>query len=328
MGYKEVIGQPYEHYQAIRFQGLKEILIAYPAVFLTDLLYGLMPGIGTFLLLSVAGARFAHVAINDHIITSNHFFLKNSLEYIKLQKKYIDYLRSLADFCISMGWDNEMKVFSGLSYMLEHGYLSYEKEFYISNSINEIAGCYGTAVVSGTGCCRHVNSLFSDLLTVLRYTTALYGVRIEEDISLLRDVEMKCKNFNDTNTSNISNSTTKGPNHLITLVTDKEHSCFYDLLNAAIFWVSDDLTVRNGDCSYKTEYEKDFNEPFLQTKQPLKLLPTSPHILDERLHDFYEVQTACIEHDKFFQDFYDRTRNIYGDIVDLREKLAKKIKYK
>ena len=88
-----------------------------------------------------------------------------TVEYRETFSLYQIYLEEIKKLCQKMGWDNEMKIFAGFSYLLAKGYLSFPKSFsfYDSNHYSTL-GLMGADVIEGRGCCRHVSSLLRDLL--------------------------------------------------------------------------------------------------------------------------------------------------------------------
>lgn len=328
---REWVGQPLDNYWKFHREKMKQGLETYEKSLIFIVFYMLnfsSPTAGLYLMPCLISALNAFTKCAVPFIVAKsllpnkrmiEFYLQNSLEGIKLEVEYIKFLKDLASFCIKMGWDNEMKVFSGITYMLENGYLSYSRRFVVTSNIdvlNENCILRGAAVISGTGECRHLNTFLFELLALLGYQVRPCTMRLEDAPSQLKTQELIRLEEEEGHVEN-----TKGSNHLVVMFQDKRHSYFLDLMHYSIYWVDQDYHVLNGKDTFNVKYDRNFNDLKLVSGRALKIIPTSETILDERLRDYYTVQDACIDLDGEFQTFYETHASTYENITKLRKKI-------
>ena len=61
--------------------------------------------------------------------------------------------------------NNPIEIYAMFTYLLDNGYLSKNKNFkYSTKNPNDIYNLLGTDVINGHGCCRHISSMFCDIL--------------------------------------------------------------------------------------------------------------------------------------------------------------------
>lgn len=61
--------------------------------------------------------------------------------------------------------NNPIEIYAMFTYLLDNGYLSKNKNFkYSTKNLNDIYNLLGTDVINGHGCCRHISSMFCDIL--------------------------------------------------------------------------------------------------------------------------------------------------------------------
>ena len=118
---KDWIGKSIKELSEFRRQNLCDYAGKLPSVLLAYILGILYPCKTTLFIELFFVIRC--MAVTDDIfyskINNMIFYSKNSLEGIKLGTSYFRLIKELASFCTIMGWYNEMKVFAGITYMLE-----------------------------------------------------------------------------------------------------------------------------------------------------------------------------------------------------------------
>lgn len=325
MSRKEFIGKSIDEYSDYkRIKAGKSIIASYKALLVC--MIGIAYPSKETMLLSLASALNVILKDTDTLYSkkdNNIFYIRNCLEGIKLEQRYINFLKDLASFCIKAGWDNEMKVFSGISYMLEKGYLSCEKQFIVSNDFDTIGETMifeGSSVILGAGVCRHLNTFLFELLAILGYNVRPYSMRVDNNLECLKCSELNADNY--------ESKSTKGNNHLVVIFSSENNSYGLDLMNNSIFMITNELKIKNGTEEFKVRYEKEFNSSKIVSKHPLKLMATSQVILDKRLKDYYDIQKSCVDLELKFQKFYEIHKTTYHEMRDLKMKIHSKIKFK
>lgn len=89
--------------------------------------------------------------------------------------EYNKFLLLVRDLMKSFKLNTSLENAIALSYLIHHGYLSYNKEFDNKETKNEIDARLGMTVVSGHGCCRNYSDMGYDVLRLLDfYVKKLY----------------------------------------------------------------------------------------------------------------------------------------------------------
>lgn len=82
----------------------------------------------------------------------------------ELEELYQKFLKNYCQFNNFFELDNPIQIQIMFSYLLEEGYLSYHKSFNFKNSSESFHWLEGTRVIEGQAVCRHISSMFKDIL--------------------------------------------------------------------------------------------------------------------------------------------------------------------
>ena len=267
------------------------------------------------------------------MVLNRRFYLENSKEYIAMQYSYRLVLEELLKLFEKMGWDNEMQLFSGYSYMLRNGFFSREHKFYYSDDADWCLDFLGSNVMLGEGNCKHINGMLTDLLGIKGKQVCNLAMFIKgnekfsflcEDLILELESEEAQEKLYGSETANEKQLqwARKNGNHLVTGYTDDEHSYIMDAMNNVFFQVDKNLNVSH--CGQQFDI---FYRSFLNHGVPMKLSdflkPSSPDLLDGRLIDYYSVLDMCPECTDIFEGFYQEHRELYDEVVVRRKVLMK-----
>ena len=84
-------------------------------------------------------------------------------------KEYNRYWLLERDFLKSLGLKTSIENAIALSYLIHHGYLSYNMKFSPKATDNEIKARYGMTILKGYGCCRNFSDMGKDIMKLLDY---------------------------------------------------------------------------------------------------------------------------------------------------------------
>lgn len=245
----------------------------------------------------------------------------NSKEYLEAYKSYLLVLDELSKLFENLDWDNEMKLFSGYSYLLKKGYLSVDCQFNYSRNISSCSGLWGSNILLGEGNCKHISSMLTDILKVNGYDAHNIGMLLDkEDIYYFNDIDFSYSEEDDIDLDNRNNYDFRKrlknrdvPNHLVTLFKDNDHSYIMDATNDTIYIVDSDLSVYQGKYQFKIfDYDK--------TKG---LIPTDVDLFTQRLGDYYDVLSSCFELTSEFEKFYFEHKDLYDEVIAKRKTLIR-----
>lgn len=279
--------------------------------------------------------------INFMYNSSNYYC--HSKEFQEAYDTYQIFLDEFKKLAQDLEWDNEMKVFSGYSYLFKQGYLSLPHEFYFSRSSDNVLQFLGSNVILGYGSCRHINSMLRDLLCNLGYSAYCFGINLDKDITYLNSLEVKKVDESLELVESTQNSSKlylllhsifrladkimkNETNHLVTLVEKEKDSYFMDALNNTLFFIDKRgrvfqresvFDIDNTKCSGKIlNYGKN-----LEVKKILK--ETDLEEVELLLADYYEVWNQLPDYRDTFSKFYLEHRELYEEIVEKRRVLKK-----
>lgn len=286
----------------------------------------------------VNGYMISALKQNISFITKFSSYYRNSKEYLELYEYYQIFLEELSKLVSDLGWDNEMKIFSGYTYLLKKGYLSSEHQFYFYNHWNEPKDLLGTDIMLGSGCCRNISSLLTDLLNINGYFACDVSMLLDKDIVTLSNLDLfKTDEINGLTGENDEIHLEKSIlfklvsfiinlrdfyNHRATLFVDDNHSYVMDALNDAIYGIDDDLKCFQGENIFDISYDAFANRgEKIKLKRVLK--PTSSLVMESRLSDYYKVLEMCLELTDVFEKFYSEHKELYGEIIEKRRILIR-----
>ena len=96
----------------------------------------------------------------------------------ELEELYQEFLKNYCQFNNFFELDNPIQIQIMFSYLLEEGYLSYHKSLNFKNSSESFHWLDGTRVIEGQAVCRHISSMFKDILQTLGFSAYKLPVHI------------------------------------------------------------------------------------------------------------------------------------------------------
>ncbi len=162
-------------------------------------------------------------------------------DYKEIENTYRFIVSRVAELMEFMGiQDDPIKVFAMFVYLYRSGYLSYNGEFYYSTDMKDMSSLNGVDVVRGTGVCRSIASMFTDVCQCLNYSAANISVNVRNGVlnkkESLAFVPLKDKDDGKKFASVIGKVTSIIPlgNHLVSFVDTGERSLVFDPTNDVI----------------------------------------------------------------------------------------------
>ena len=98
----------------------------------------------------------------------------------ELEELYQEFLKNYCQFNNFFELDNPIQIQTMFNYLLEEGYLSQHKTFKFENSDELFYWLEGTRVIEGQAVCRHISSMFKDILQILGFSAYQLPVHISE----------------------------------------------------------------------------------------------------------------------------------------------------
>lgn len=133
--------------------------------------------------------------------------------------------------------DDPVKVFALFVYLYRSGFLSYGKDFTYSFDMKDLARLNGVDVVRGTGVCRSISSMFTDVCNYVGLTAANVSVKVSSKCLEMKEqlspVDLKSVQKNKKIVRIVSAIMSPLPlaNHLVTVVSDGKHAGVFDPTN-------------------------------------------------------------------------------------------------
>lgn len=253
---------------------------------------------------------------------------------------------------------NPVELFTMFCYMYSNGYLSKERVFkYDAGKLYDIYSLYGTNVINGKGCCRHITSMFTDVLKLYEMESYVLPVntifniedmKIVEEINHLFinrkqlkkdkiDIELEINSRidkliqdSDKKKEYISKSSGKEllrlvGNHAITMSVYEGKNFFLDPTNFCfISRLNNNQLINYFDEKMFIVYDNMhlYNKSFDVDKvKEQVLLPETTYI--ENLRMLASTNKICEEYQSDFEIFYNQNKEAYEEIASKLVKIKK-----
>ncbi len=232
--------------------------------------------------------------------------------------------------------DNPIKVFAMFVYLYRSGYLSHNKEFYYSPDMKDMSSLCGTDVVRGTGVCRSIASMFTDVCQRLNYSAANISVNVKGNVldkrESLTTVLLHDKDNGRKFARIVGKFTSIVPlgNHLVTLVDTNKGGIVLDPTNDVVMNM-DSLRsysfVNNTGAKMTYSFVSNFAPWILgQMDTELNVVGLHKKSQGEGLdYDYYcriyrETQELIESCPEVFERFYEANSCFYDEIYEKMEK--------
>ena len=268
------------------------------------------------------------IAIID-IITS---FRTQTLtkEYKELEKLYGEVITKTAELTKEIGLQSPVEIFALYVYLYRSGYLSYNHAFKYDTKMKDFAMLQGLDVVRGSGVCRSISALLTDLYRALGYDATNVNVYTNKDsintLQQISDVKLNSTAEAGRLVQVISAVTnvTKGANHVITSVKSNGTNILLDPTNDGMFTFDEkSKKLHVGDSKFYTIPKQGSQILFRLLKsghyKSLKGRLEGTISSEIYVEEYQNALNAISLYLPYFIDFYENNKDLYQDIYKLSE---------
>ena len=249
------------------------------------------------------------------------FFIARTLKEFHakaMDSSYNELLNNFNNLSNELGLKEPLELYSLYTYMYSNGYLSYNKSFNFGSS-PDITSRMGSAVVNGQGVCRHISSLFTDILNndknngIKAATIGVYAYDNDLDTSNSEQVSRSI----DGNLFMKPLYKTIG-NHAITICEYEGKVYAFDPTNETNLKILDEkkLIFRGYglDCKYKDTFVNFIGK---NTRDMVKILKERNFYIysEDDLKKAEEFANIVINNEDLIKKFYDDNNDAYKDIA-------------
>lgn len=267
-------------------------------------------------------------------LLSGFHFERFTSDYKMIKSLYFDVIGSIVDLTEKFGIHNDpVKIFALYVYLYRSGYLSVGKKFIYSNNMKDLSMLSGVDVIRGSGVCRSISSVFTDICNFSDIKASNVSVRVKSRVlknsETLSSVPLKTSKNGEKLVKVVSSATTILPigNHLVTAVTHDSQSGIYDPTNDLIMYANGigRYSFIN-DCNSKMSYNflSNFNTKLFGQMNTtvnfidLKKMSLLPKISYEEYKKSYDEINVLIRDNKdIFEQFYYSNLPYYIEIDEL-----------
>ena len=258
-------------------------------------------------------------------------------EYIRIKEDYNCVLDNIRILMETLGVsDDPVKIFVVFIHLYRSGLLSHNHEFTYDMSMKDLPDMQGADVIRGTGVCRSISALLTDIYKELGYDSVVLNVNANKEIinNITKNAKVglkkseKGKKF----AKKIAKATTKikMPNHAITYVENGTEGFILDPTNDTIL-ISDSndkifrlLNDKNGEMINYKLLRKIYNllgmtgsySDIVIADKMMSNFMTN----DEYNMIYLQTQSLIDSNENLFDAFYSANEEYYDDITDEMDK--------
>lgn len=234
------------------------------------------------------------------------------------------------------GLTNPVELCTLLNYCVYGGYLSKNHVFtFEKQTTKDIKSVYGANILAGNGVCRHIASLFKDILDINNFNNDLICVSNlkREEIELLKkklDYLLNSKSSSDEQITELMKKLEieeqeykgclKHPNHLINFISNDTNSWFLDpTQDALLYRFNDDKKYLSYKyCDTVKIFSKEGRKYFKNDLKNYNKNKFLPCISDEEYERFNkQVLRYCDDNQDILEKFYNENKEAYEEVAYL-----------
>jgi len=266
-------------------------------------------------------------------------------EYKELKSRYDEIINNTSVFYKSIELSEPVSIFATYVYMYRSGYFSHNQKFRYSFNMLDLAKLNGLDVIRGTGVCRSISSLLTDIYTQMGLTSYNLAVSVTKEklskMEELNPIPLEKELKKDSKLEKLILLLAKylpSSNHLITTVEhnnlnyifDPTNDGFLQNKNATKIAIASDsnIEIRN----YTIGIINTFHNLLGQYPDGINLVKkyhtlTKPTISNEEYKRRYlKTLKLCIQNEKLFQEFYYQNQKNIDEIHNLSQNQSGLIK--
>lgn len=266
-------------------------------------------------------------------------------EYKELKLRYNEIINNTSDFYKSIELLEPVSIFATYVYMYRSGYFSHNQQFKYNFNMLDLAKLNGLDVIKGTGVCRSISSLLTDIynqMGMTSYNLAVFATKeklskIEELSTISLDEELN----EESKLEKLIILLTKyfpSYNHLITTVEhnnlnyifDPTNDGFLQNINVSKIALANEpsIEIKNYTIGLTNtlhnllgQYSDGIN---LYKKYHTLNKPTISY--EEYKKRYLETLKLCIQNEKLFQEFYYKNQQNINEIYSISQNQSDLIK--
>ena len=251
-------------------------------------------------------------SINTIIKLKNEYALLYAIEEIKygdLLKMYNRFLRMVKELLQTLDLDNSLEYSIAVAYLINNGFLTFDKEFKNIETKKEIHTRYGTTIVKGFGVCRNYSDLNKDIMTLLDY--------------YVKNIYCFCPYL-----GLPKNARNKKSNHVVNMIEYSDVKYGIDLFNNCNLYhfktpfILDRITTGpTRQMRYKPYFEvivgesdfKDIPDQIREYSQESKKIELSAEEYEDGIRN--KTNDYLSKHNDLFEDFHNETKEMKIEMV-------------
>lgn len=257
-------------------------------------------------------------------------------DYAYVQKLYQEFISNYNKLNEIFGLENPVEICTMFNNVLNGGYLSKDKSFeYTTENIKSII-FMGTEIMDGTGCCRHISTLLTDILNNNGINSTTVAGLITEWHTIYETIENN-KEQPQTYVEIAHSEMLDHPsylerilgNHAITFANKDGYNYFLDPTNYCFFRYNDSQKSLVCDDYHFRIYPASsyILSGYKATNKSLKLLREHhPNIdSDTEIQMIENVEALYDDNQDVFEDFYDDNKDLCREIAEKTLALKKSV---
>lgn len=266
-------------------------------------------------------------------------------EYKELKLRYNEIINNTSDFYKSIELLEPVSIFATYVYMYRSGYFSHNQQFQYNFNMLDLAKLNGLDVIRGTGVCRSISSLLTDIYTQMEMTSYNLAVSVTKEklskMEELNSIPLEVKLNEESKIEKLIIFLAKHfplSNHLITTVEhnnlnyifDPTNDGFLQNVNATKIAIASEPTVEIK--NYTIGLTNTFHNLLGQYSDGINLYKKY-HILnkptisyEEYKKRYLETLKLCIQNEKLFQEFYYKNQKNIDEIYTISQNQSDFIK--
>lgn len=266
-------------------------------------------------------------------------------EYKELKSRYDEIINNTSVFYKSIELSEPVSIFATYVYMYRSGYFSHNQKFRYSFNMLDLAKLNGLDVIRGTGVCRSISSLLTDIYTRMGLTSYNLAVSVTKEklskMEELNPIPLEKELKKDSKLEKLILLLAKylpSSNHLITTVEHNNLNYIFDPTNDGFLQNKNatkiaiasnpNVEIRN----YTIGIINTFHNLLGQYPDGINLVKkyhtlTKPTISNEEYKiRYFETLKLCIQNEKIFQEFYYQNQKNIDKIHNLSQNQSGLIK--
>lgn len=251
-------------------------------------------------------------------------------EYKELQVLYNEVIKNTSKFMKDVEMKDPVSIFALYVYMYRSGYLSYNNHFEFNNNTLDLTKMLGIDVVKGSGLCKSIASMLSDIYNNSGFTSSTLYVNTSSEVIdnmpqlTTAKINVNYKESKLADALEILIKYTKISNHVVTIASDKEKGYVLDPTNDGILFSKgfNKLVAPNN----KNVYMRNDMLPYFYygilgftdiNKDIFKMLKLESIDIEEYKKLYLEALKFCRENTSLFKEFSNNNMGLYEDIHNL-----------